>query len=70
MASGSLDSNALKASGNLAFACMASCLGHSAPHLVHPALHSPRRYGASYLRLMRANFLRSWRLQLRSKLFM
>lgn len=30
----------------------------------------PRRYGASYWRLFRANFLRSWRLQLRSKLFM
>lgn len=28
------------------------------------------KYGASYWRLFRANLLRSWRLQLRSKLFM
>ena len=35
----------------------------------HPPTHL-HRYGASYWRLFRANFLRSWRLQLRSKLFM
>lgn len=34
------------------------------------AARAARRFGASYWRLFRANFLRAWRLQLRSKLFM
>lgn len=40
------------------------------PTDVRPPTRPPCRYGASYWRLLRANLVRSWHLQLRSSLFM
>lgn len=61
----------------LRFGCTARAVLYSCNTRNKAAIYSPLplpapclRYGASYWRLFRANLQRSWRLQMRSSLFM